>query len=153
MARAPFQVVAFPVRISEGQQRQYAIFRRRVEGYWQGIAGGGEAGETSLEAVQRESFEEAGIPSSSRWIALQTRTSVPITHFQHREHWDTAILVIPVHYFGVISSTDEIQLSSEHVEYQWVTEEQGQVMLKWDSDRTALWELEQLFLRQMVKAE
>ena len=153
MARAPFQVVAFPVLILGDQQRRYVVFRRRVEGYWQGIAGGGEADETPLEAVQRESFEESGIPLNSQWIVLQTRTSVPITHFQHRECWDASILVIPVHYFGVVSSTEEIQLSREHVEYRWVTEERAQTMLKWDSDRTALWELEQLLRRQMIRVE
>jgi dATP pyrophosphohydrolase len=140
MARAPFQVAAFPVRILSDYQRQYAVFRRRVEGYWQSIAGGGEG---PLEAIQRESFEEAAIPMDSEWIALQTQTSVPILHFQNRDHWDASILVIPVYYFGVISSSDDIRLSSEHLEYEWVTQEQAQIRLKWDSDRTALWELDQ----------
>lgn len=148
MARAPFQVVALPVRILTEPQRLYAVFRRRIEGYWQGIAGGGEGAETPLQAVQRESFEETGISPKCLWIALQTTASVPVTHFQHREHWDATILVIPIHYFGVVCATDEIQLSREHVDYQWVTEEQAQTMLKWDSDRTALWELEQLLRRQ-----
>ena len=153
MARAPFQVVAFPVRILADQQRQYAIFRRRVEDYWQGIAGGGEADETPLEAVQRESFEEAGIPLGSQWIALQTQASVPITHFQQREHWDASLLVIPIHYFGVIASAHAIRLSSEHSDYQWVTEERAQSLLKWDSDRTALWELDQRLRRRTIKPE
>ncbi|MCB9452434.1 MAG: NUDIX domain-containing protein [Anaerolineaceae bacterium] len=150
MARAPFQVAAFPVRVQGNQQRQYAVFRRRVEGYWQAIAGGGEADETPLEAIQRESFEEAGIPFNSPWIVLQTQASVPITHFQDRAHWDDSVLVIPIYHFGVIVSTDEINLSSEHVEYQWVTEERAQTMLKWDSDCTALWELEQLLRLQRI---
>jgi dATP pyrophosphohydrolase len=152
MARAPFQVAAFPARILPDYQRQYAVFRRRVEGYWQSIAGGGEANETPLEAIQRESFEEAAIPLDSQWIALQTQTSVPIAHFQNRDHWDASILVIPVYYFGVVSSSDEIRLSREHIEYEWVTEERAQIMLKWDSDRTALWELDQLLHRKFAQS-
>jgi len=151
MARAPFQVVAFPVRILTDQVRQYAVFRRRDEGYWQGIAGGGEAEETPLEAVQRESFEEAGIPFASQWLALQTSASVPVTHFEDRDHWDASLLVIPIYYFGVLHSTHEIQLSTEHTDYQWVTAERAQSLLKWDSDRTALWELDQLLGRQTLK--
>jgi dATP pyrophosphohydrolase len=56
MPRAPFQVVAFPVRVIEGV-RQYLLFQRRVERFWQPISGGGELGETPLQAVQRESAE------------------------------------------------------------------------------------------------
>lgn len=134
-----------------GQQHLYAVFRRHIEGYWQSIAGGGEGDETPLEAVQRETFEEAAVPFDSQWITLQTRTSVPITYFRQHEHWDTAILVIPVHYFGVIISTDTIVLSPEHSEYQWMTETEAQTLLKWDSDRTALWELDQLLRRQSEK--
>jgi ADP-ribose pyrophosphatase YjhB (NUDIX family) len=37
----------------------YAVFKRTDGGCWQGIAGGGEKGETPLQAAQREALEEA----------------------------------------------------------------------------------------------
>ncbi|MCK6578330.1 MAG: NUDIX pyrophosphatase [Anaerolineae bacterium] len=144
MARAPFQVAAFPFRRRSATSNvEYAIFRRSDEGYWQSIAGGGEDEETPLQAVQRESFEEAGIPAHCAYLELQTRTSVPVIHFLNRQHWNSALLVIPVFYFGVAVPDAEIRLSWEHAEVRWVTFQEGQALLKWDSDKTALWELDQ----------
>ena len=60
MPRMPFQVHIIPFRKAEDGNFEYAIFRRTDEPYWQGIAGGGEDGESLLEAAKREAFEEAG---------------------------------------------------------------------------------------------
>ncbi|OOR05704.1 NUDIX pyrophosphatase, partial [Bacillus mycoides] len=46
--RAPYQVLIFPY-IKTDDSIQYAIFNRSDYGYWQGIAGGGEDGETPIE--------------------------------------------------------------------------------------------------------
>ena len=71
MARAPFEVLVYPYRGLPDGRFVYALFRRADAGFWQGIAGGGEDGETPLEAVRREAYEEAGIPEiriSFDWI-------------------------------------------------------------------------------------
>ena len=43
--------------------------------------------------------------------------------------------------FGVRLDDQIIALSGEHTEYQWVTYEEAVKLLRWDSNRTALWEL------------
>lgn len=42
MARAPFQVLVIPHRIHMHNQLEFALLKRADEGFWQGIAGGGE---------------------------------------------------------------------------------------------------------------
>ncbi|GAJ23061.1 unnamed protein product, partial [marine sediment metagenome] len=43
--------------------------------------------------------------------------------------------------FGAKSDSDVITLSKEHTEYRWVSYEDAMAMLKWDSNKNALWEL------------
>ncbi len=53
--RQPYEVLVFPFKKEEGR---YIFHRRRLK-VWQGIAGGGEEGETILETAKREANEEA----------------------------------------------------------------------------------------------
>ena len=71
MTRAPFQVLIYPYRRIHEDGFEYAVFKRADEGFWQGISGGGEDGESPLEAARREAFEEAGSHQTwtfSSWI-------------------------------------------------------------------------------------
>ena len=147
--RAPFQVFVYPFRQAQSGHFEYALFRRRVEGYWQGIAGGGEGAESPLEAARREAFEEASIPQSAQFDPLTTQTYVPVDHFRERTHWPQETLVIPVYYFAVHAANLEIVLSDEHSECCWTTFEVGEPMLHWDSDKTALWELSERLRRDL----
>lgn len=69
IVRAPFQVLIFPyTRAADGTLR-YAVFRRANLGVWQGLAGGGEDGETPAQAARRETAEEAGgVPADAAWV-------------------------------------------------------------------------------------
>jgi len=142
MARAPFQVSVFPFRHST-PDAEYLVFQRSDHLYWQCIAGGGEDAESPLEAAKREAFEEAGIPVTCPYLSLQTTASAAITEFKDANLWDSQLLVIPIRYFGVRIDGLEIQLSHEHLAYRWLSYVAAQALLKWDSDKTALWELEQ----------
>jgi len=122
----------------------YAIFKRSDEGYWQLVAGGGEDNETPEEAVRRESFEEAGIPLDRAYFKLDTHFSVPVDAFpEGRKYWPQDLYVVPGHYFAVETGQEEIRLSVEHTEYKWVSYPEAEKLLRWQSDVTALWELEQ----------
>lgn len=57
---------------------QYALFRRADAAYWQGVAGGGEAGESPLEAARREAAEEAGMIGDREFVALDARATLPV---------------------------------------------------------------------------
>jgi dATP pyrophosphohydrolase len=144
MGRLPQQVLVLPFRRGADGAFQYALFRRSdyAEHCWQGIAGGVEFGETKIEAAQREMEEEAGIPSGATLVALDAVASVPACHFAASDDWGPDIYVVTEHCFGVrLEPEDEIVLSSEHVEFCWKGYEEASSMLRWDSNRTALWEL------------
>ena len=40
MARAPFQVVVLPFRLTDSGGVEFAVLRRADDGQWQGVAGG-----------------------------------------------------------------------------------------------------------------
>jgi dATP pyrophosphohydrolase len=141
--RAPFQVLVLPyTRASHGGYR-YAIFRRAPETgcYWQGLAGGGEAGESPLDAAKREAWEEAGISTASNFTSLASMVTIPVVQVSGFL-WGRDLLVIPEYSFGVEVFTQKLSLSAEHTRYRWLSFESAHHALRWDSNKNALWELE-----------
>ena len=142
MTRAPFQVLVLPYHILEDGTIRFALLKREPNtgGYWQPIAGGGEDNETPEQAARRETFEESGIPADSEFMKLDTRSSIPavdVCGFL----WGDDVLVLPHYCFAVRAENEEITLSSEHTDCCWSTYEEARALLKWDDNRTALWEL------------
>ncbi len=144
MPRAPFQVLVLPFR-RRASELEYALFRRADLGYWQGIAGGGEDDEQPLAAARREAWEEARIPLAATYVPLVTSSSVPVLdiHVSARGHWPRNLYVIPIHAFAVDCGAVEMELSAEHTAYSWLPYAEAVRLVRWDSDRTALWELDQ----------
>ena len=139
--RAAFQVLVLPYReVTEGFE--YALFRRADAAYWQGVAGGGEAGESPLRAAWRETFEEAGLTGDLEFVALDARATVPVVYVTGEFTWGPKVLVIPEFAFGVRAVEDGFTLSDEHTEYGWFTVDGATKAVRWDSNRTALWELD-----------
>ena len=141
MSRAPFQVLVLPFRHSQDEYPEYAVFKRRDGEYWQFIAGGGENTETPIESAKREAFEEAGISPKSEYIILDSCNTVPVEGVTGEFTWGKEVYVIPEYTFGVKLDSATIILSREHTEYRWVSYENTVAMLKWDSKKNALWEL------------
>ena len=146
MPRAPFQVLVLPYRRTNAGEFQYALFQRTNEGFWQFIAGGGEDDETPLQAARRETWEEARIPTGCQFLPLQTMCMVPVTSFS----MDWPLLpsgeeryVIPEYAFGVDAAGCEIAISNEHRTWDWLSYVDALAILRFDSNRTALWELNQ----------
>jgi len=143
MSRAPFQVLVFPYRVMPNNKVLYAVFRRELStgAYWQGIAGGGENGESPLEAAKREAFEEAGIKPHSEYIELDSYAMIPVVNVCGFR-WGKDVLVIPEYCFGVRVEDVHLQLSSEHTEFKWLDYDMAGKILSWDSNKNALWELD-----------
>ena len=137
--RAPFQVLIIPFKFT-ATGLKFAIFKRSDICFWQFIAGGGEDNETPLQAAYREMKEETGV-SAKKLIPLDSITTIPRFLFNNTEHWGSNIYAIPEHCFAVNVNEEEIRLSSEHTEFQWVKYQDAFDLLKWDSNRNALWEL------------
>lgn len=152
MARAAYQVLVIPFWM-ESNEPQYCVFRRSDMQIWQFIAGGGEREDASvLASAKREAFEEAGIPMDAAWFRLDTCCSIPSGCFQNAEAmWGKACLVIPEYTFGVRLEGQSLALSREHTEYRWVDYESARVMLQYDSNRTALWELNKRIWQGMLR--
>lgn len=141
--RAAFQVLVLPYR-QVGDTFEYALFRRADAAYWQGVAGGGEDDETPLRAARRETAEEAGLSGDHVFVALDARTTIPVVHVTGEFTWGPDVLVIPEYAFGVQvpNRPGEIVLSHEHTEVSWFDLEAATKAVRWDSNRTALWELD-----------
>jgi len=140
LMRAEFQVLVIPFVISNDDELELAVFKRNDGGYWQFIAGGGEKGETILEAAQREAYEEAGIAGNSKYFKLDTTATIPKSYF-HDHRSKTGLYVIPEYCFGVLIENKALLRSGEHAEYLWVSYEEAMNCLRYDSNKTALWEL------------
>ena len=138
--RAPLQILAIPYRVIDDQP-EYCIFRRSDSDYWQFIAGGGEDTETPVEAAAREIFEESGIRAENI-IALTSMCYVQVDIFKKRHlyNWPSNLYVIPEYAFG-FECNEEISISHEHTECKWLSYAEAREKCKWDSNRTALFEL------------
>ncbi|MEU9335150.1 NUDIX domain-containing protein [Streptomyces sp. NPDC048290] len=150
--RAAFQVLVLPYRQTEAGLL-YALFRRLDGAYWQGVAGGGEAGETPLQAARREAAEEACLAGAREFISLDSRATVPALHVTGGFTWGPDVLVIPEYAFGVRADSKELVLSSEHTEYGWFSLDSAMSAVRWDSNRTALWELDHRLRRSSAARE
>jgi dATP pyrophosphohydrolase len=142
MPRAPFQVLVYPYRKTQDGHFEYALLKRADQGFWQAIAGGGEDEETPLEAAKRETYEESGILPSSPFLQLDTIEPVPVTEFRDSYLWGDEVYVIPQYCFGVSAQHAQMILSHEHTAYIWLPYKEAHELLKYDGNKTALWELD-----------
>jgi dATP pyrophosphohydrolase len=141
MSRAPFQVLVFLYRFDDEGSLLFALFRRSDLDVWQGVAGGGEGNETPEDAARREAEQEAGVSSEASLVRLDSVASIPVEHFRDRYLWDPGLYVIPEYSFGMAVADSALTLSDEHTEYRWLSYEEAHGLLRWDSNRVALWEL------------
>ena len=111
-----------------------------MAGVWQAVAGGGEGQESPLESAIRETNEEAGLPQQLQFTKLDSTTTIPV-EWVGGFRWGRETLVIPEYSFGVDVVEHEIRLSQEHSEFNWGDYETSSELLTWDSNRSALWEL------------
>lgn len=150
MPRIPLQVLVLPFRQGTDGAIEYAIFRRAdyADDCWQGLAGGAKVGESAEQAARREAMEEAGVPVDTPLIPLDAVASVPALHFPDRHLWGHDLYVVTERAFGLhLDHRVAITLSYEHTDYRWVAYAEAARLLRWDSNRTALWELNERLTR------
>jgi dATP pyrophosphohydrolase len=142
MPRAAFQVLILPFRKTDSSF-EFAVFKSSDYSRWQAIAGGGEDLEKPFEAAKREAFEEAGISPDAHFIVLDSTCSIPVIHFDESAFLNNDLYVIPEYSFGVDCTEREIILSGEHAKFEWLSYAKAYERFTYDSNRTALWELNQ----------
>ena len=145
--RAPFQVLILPYRHTP-TGLEVAVLKRRDSGNWQFVAGGGEGHESPIEAAQREMQEEVRVDVRGRLVALDAMASIPACVFDAVASWGDDVLVIPEYSFAVDMGDEDLTISSEHAQWCWASYDQACDLLKWDSNKTALWELRERLLRE-----
>jgi dATP pyrophosphohydrolase len=152
MARTPVNVLVLPFRLQAGAGVEFAIFRRADQAgeIWQGVAGGVEDGETPFEAACRELAEETVIQAPApRWVRLDARAAAPAVVFRDWPRWGPDTFVVQELAFGVdVGAGGDMRLSSEHAEYRWLGLDAATALVRYDSNRTALWELNERLARR-----
>ncbi|BCN30912.1 NUDIX hydrolase [Anaeromicropila herbilytica] len=151
MARAKFQVLVIPFIIRDNHIK-YGMFLRADMNVWQFIAGGGEDEEIPLEAAKREANEEANIPYDFPYYPLDTCCSISADCFneEDRQRWGQNCFVVPEYSFAVRVENEELNLSHEHLEYQWLDYDSARKLLKYDSNKVALGELNSRIERSLL---
>lgn len=137
--RAPFQILAVPYRFIKGELC-FCVFRRADSDIRQFIAGGGENNEKPSDAALREIKEEANV-TAEKLTELKSVAFVPaeIVTENMRTHWDKNIFVIPEYSFAFECNADPT-ISREHSEYKWLPYDTARKLLKWESNKVAMYE-------------
>jgi dihydroneopterin triphosphate diphosphatase len=139
--RQPCNVHVFVFRRT-GPEPEYALFRRSDDGSWQSVAGGVEEDESLLQAARRETREESGLRVDGPLIKLDMESGVEKACFAAAALWPADLYIVRKSYFAIEVGTDGVlALSREHGEARWLPYEEAYRTLRYDDDRTALWEL------------
>ena len=144
--RAPFQILAIPYKLEP--ILQYCVLHRSDIDQYQFVAGGGEDDEKPIEAAAREIYEETSVKAVNI-MPLTSRAYIPANVIlkKHRDLWPHDTIVIPEYTFG-FECDSEIALSSEHTGLEWMTYDDAVSRLTWDSNKTALYELNDRLLKE-----
>ena len=144
--RAPYQILAIPYRLTDGVPL-FCVLHRADCDQWQFVAGGGEDAETPEEAAIREISEEAGIPAAEIF-PLTAMCYIPagVISEERRAGWPENTFVIPEYAFAFRCVGTPV-LSHEHDAFVWLDYTEAAKRLQWDSNRTALYELNQRLLQ------
>jgi dihydroneopterin triphosphate diphosphatase len=108
---------------------------------WQWVAGGGQDDESPLAAAKREAIEEAGIKETSSFLPLDAAASIPANIFDDGGLWNDDVYVITEYAFGVDVTGQALAFAEEHTEMRWLPDEEARELVRYDSNRIALWEL------------
>ena len=141
--RAPYQISTILYK-KENNIILYCIFYRNSHPIWQFISGGGENDETPLETVIREIKEETSLVVERRKVEqLDSKTTIPVLNITGEYTWGSDVYVVPEYSYAIEIKDEDgnIQLSNEHKEYKWVEYDEAIKKIKYDSNKTALWEL------------
>lgn len=139
--RLPVNVLVFPFRKNELDEYEFAVFKRAVEGFWQGISGGVDEGEDYAFSARREAQEEAGIPLSNKLYKLSSIATIPAHIFRATKEWGPKIYTLPQYYFAIEVTNPKLVISHEHTEFKWASFDDATELLLWHTDKVGLLEL------------
>ena len=136
-----FLVYCYLCRKQEGLG-QYLLLKRAgryMPGVWQPVTGRVEAGETGWLAALREAKEETGLTPQAFYSTNRVET------FYLPDN--NCICLAPV-FLGFVDPNADVQLSSEHSDFQWAAAETAQKHLAFSQQRETLLYIEQEFIQK-----
>lgn len=140
--RGPEEVMV-AVHRRRGSGREFLVLRRVPErlGYWGLVAGGVEAGETPIDAAERELAEEVGFEPESELVELGISLGYELADEPEvvRARFDPTVERVTLHAFAVeVPVGWEPKLDAEHDEYRWCSVEEAVAAMIYESPREAL---------------
>ena len=145
--RLPKQVLIIPYRIIN-QKIEYCILKRKNMQIWQWVAGGVEDFDKDIiTAAKREMKEEIGISEDIDIVELECFTKIPVVNIVKEFKWGDNVYYEYEYSFAANISDKQIKISEEHSEYKWVSYDEARNLLKYDSNKSALWELNEKIRR------
>ena len=143
--RMPVQVQGILFRRIDGKV-EYLLLKTTPEreDFWQPVTGGLEEGETKIEALKREVFEETGVKNVVRIVENVGYFDYPDAHFiKGFDH-------IQEYVFGVEVDPDEriVVDGKEHSRFQWCSLQETLQLLKWEENKKALSRLNEMLKTQ-----
>ena len=145
--RLPKQVLIIPYRMTN-QKIEYCILKRKNMQIWQWVAGGVEDFDKDIMcAAKREMNEEIGISEDIDIVELECFTKIPVVNIVKEFKWGENVYYADEYSFAANISVKQIKISEEHSEYKWVSYDEARNLLKYDSNKSALWELNEKIRR------
>jgi dATP pyrophosphohydrolase len=149
--RQPVQVLVYPACV-EADGTRYLLLQRvprpdiGLDGFWQGVTGGVEAGESLIEAAGRELREETGLIPTGLW-PIGFSYSYPIQESWRMERPPEANEIEEHAFLALVQGRPAPALSREHRAWRWCRPVEALALLKYPDNKTALERCES-FLRE-----
>lgn len=151
--RQPLNVLVYLYRTGRFGP-EYAIFRRADDGHWQAVSGGVEDDEDLAVAARREVAEETGLHGDLPMYQLDMVSGVEKSAFAASPYWPAELYIVEKHYFAmdVTRAETTMRLSDEHDQVDWLPYDPAYAALRYDDDKTALWELNSRIWHRHLKS-
>jgi len=127
-------------RTGDGQAWEYLLLRRTAEreGFWQGVTGAVEPGESFDEAARRELLEETGF-APDELVKIDYSYTFPVEE-RWRSQYEPDVMEITEHVFlAILDSGAEPKIDpKEHDRWAWCSFEEALRKLRWPGNIEAL---------------
>lgn len=149
--RTPFQVLVILYR-KINEEIEYALFFRKKLNICQFVSGGWEDEKKPIETVVRELREETQIKITKEDVVeLASKSTIPVLNITGEFTWGKDVYVVYEHTFAVNVQYSEIVISDEHKGFNWLKYEEAMEKLRFDSNKNALWELNEKLKNGEIK--